>query len=161
MQQCMASLLYNIFCGGYGYFILGLLVFVSQQLKRKFIKRFRPSWSKPVIPTLAWAELEAWDGGDVPTPLPYPKGSFRCMNHSQSAFDKPVELHWWTNVVISDQVRPGLEPEILSSWAERPIHSTKDITAFPLYSMAFKMLPISANMYSIPRYFCAQIPLSA
>jgi hypothetical protein len=28
------------------------------------------------------------------------KGSFRCMNHMQcthySAFDKPVELHWWT-----------------------------------------------------------------
>jgi hypothetical protein len=44
-------------------------------------------------------ECEAREQRDSPT-LFDPNGYFRCMNHRQSthhsAFDKPVELHWWT-----------------------------------------------------------------
>jgi hypothetical protein len=71
-------------------------------------------------------ELEARTG-DIPQLfMNDPKGCFRCMNHRQStqhsAFDKPVELNWWT---CGDKVIwKGLESGILWSWAERPNHLT-------------------------------------
>jgi hypothetical protein len=57
-----------------------------------------------------WASLRSSDSdfgqnwkpgtGEIPLLISNdPKVSFRCMNHTQStyhsAFDKPVELHWW------------------------------------------------------------------
>jgi hypothetical protein len=44
-----------------------------------------------------------------------------------SAFDIPVELHWWTQMNKTTVIRPGLEPGIIWSWAECPSHLTTDL----------------------------------
>jgi hypothetical protein len=64
-------------------------------------------------------------GGEIPLLFSNdPKGSFRCMNHRQSAdqspFDKPVELHRWTCGDKWLGNRPNLSTtdlHILTKWA--------------------------------------------
>jgi hypothetical protein len=87
-----------------------------------------------------------WKARTWELPLLISNWSLRCINHRQSthnlAFDKPVELHWWTSVLIilaeknsrsdksryhRDWVQPELEPGITCSGAERPNHSNMDL----------------------------------